>query len=63
MDAATGGEIKPAGVKKPLYGNWDPNAIFPIWMLAGIAYGMVELIRRVIPADVGEWTSLATRRK
>lgn len=24
----------------------------PIWAIAGIAYGMVELIRRVIPADI-----------
>ncbi|KAM0790850.1 hypothetical protein ACM66B_004693 [Microbotryomycetes sp. NB124-2] len=52
VDAATGGEIKPAGAKKPLYGSWDPNLIFVVWTLAGIAYGCVELIRRVIPADI-----------
>jgi MFS family permease len=52
VDAATGGQIKPAGVTKPLYGNWNPNVIFGVWTLAGISYGMVELIRRVLPADI-----------
>ncbi|KAK4050849.1 hypothetical protein OIV83_003271 [Microbotryomycetes sp. JL201] len=52
VDAATGGELKPAGAKKPLYGSWNPDLIFVVWTLAGIAYGMVELIRRVIPADI-----------
>lgn len=53
VDAATGGSIKKPGGKVD-YGSWNPNAIFIVWTLAGIAYGMVELIRRVIPADVGE---------
>ncbi|KAF8651045.1 hypothetical protein AX16_004908 [Volvariella volvacea WC 439] len=52
VDAATGGRIRPEGAEKPAYGNWDPNAIFVVWTLAGVAYGMVELIRRVIPADI-----------
>lgn len=52
VDAATGGKMKPPGAKTPLYGDWDPNVIFIVWTLAGIAYGMVELIRRVIPADI-----------
>ncbi|KAK4050724.1 hypothetical protein OIO90_004946 [Microbotryomycetes sp. JL221] len=52
VDAATGGEIKPAGAKKPLYGSFSPDAIFIVWTLAGVAYGCVELIRRVIPADI-----------
>ncbi|KAF8651057.1 hypothetical protein AX16_004920 [Volvariella volvacea WC 439] len=52
VDAATGGRIKPAGATKPVYGEWNPNAIFVVWTLAGVAYGMVELIRRVIPADI-----------
>lgn len=53
IDAATGGHIREPG-QKPHYGSWDADAIFPIWGLAGIAYGMVELIRRVIPADISE---------
>jgi len=52
VDAATGGHMKKKGSSKVLYGNWNPNAIFIIWTLSGIAYGMVELIRRVIPADI-----------
>ncbi|ORY89072.1 major facilitator superfamily domain-containing protein [Leucosporidium creatinivorum] len=51
IDAATGGHIREPG-QKPHYGSWDADAIFPIWGLAGIVYGMVELIRRVIPADI-----------
>lgn len=47
-----GGKIKPAGTSKVLYGSWNPNAIFIVWTLSGISYGMVELIRRVIPADI-----------
>ncbi|KAF9555664.1 MFS general substrate transporter [Agrocybe pediades] len=52
VDAATGGEIKPKGAKTPVYGTWNPNLIFVVWTLSGICYGMVELIRRVIPADI-----------
>jgi len=52
VDASTGGKMKPPGAKTPLYGDWNPNLIFVVWTLAGICYGMVELIRRVIPADI-----------
>ncbi|KAF9446584.1 MFS general substrate transporter [Macrolepiota fuliginosa MF-IS2] len=52
VDAATGGKMKPPGATAPIYGHWDANLIFLVWTLAGIAYGMVELIRRVIPADI-----------
>jgi MFS family permease len=52
VDAATGGKFKPHGAKTPSYGNWNANLIFVVWTLAGISYGMVELIRRVIPADI-----------
>jgi hypothetical protein len=34
----------------------------PIWGIAGIAYGMVELIRRVIPADICGGHVLRLRR-
>ncbi|KAH9476842.1 hypothetical protein JR316_0010758 [Psilocybe cubensis] len=52
VDASTGGKIKPDGAKTPVYGDWHPNLIFVIWTLSGVCYGMVELIRRVIPADI-----------
>jgi len=53
VDASTGGQIR-SNTKdnKVHYGNWNPNAIFAIWTFSGIAYGMVELIRRVIPCDI-----------
>jgi len=53
VDASTGGQIRfKTSDKKVHYGNWNPNAIFAIWTFSGVAYGMVELIRRVIPCDI-----------
>ncbi|KAH7100169.1 hypothetical protein BKA62DRAFT_706967 [Auriculariales sp. MPI-PUGE-AT-0066] len=52
LDAATGGHLKKSAKDAPSYGSWNPNLIFPIWAIAGVTYGMVELIRRVIPADI-----------
>lgn len=51
VDAATGGKIRQPG-GPVTYGNWPADLIFPIWGVAGIFYGMIELIRRVIPADI-----------
>ncbi|KAJ9113870.1 hypothetical protein QFC19_000063 [Naganishia cerealis] len=51
-DAATGGKPKMANGGKTKYGSWNPNGLFPIYVISGIAYGMVELIRRVIPRDI-----------
>ncbi|KIM33235.1 hypothetical protein M408DRAFT_61521 [Serendipita vermifera MAFF 305830] len=48
-DAATGGRIR---TDKNNYGSYNPDAIFPVYCATGIAYGMVELIRRVIPRDI-----------
>jgi MFS family permease len=58
IDAATGGKIKPSNYipmyenDYRYYGNYPTNLIIPIYCLAGIAYGMVELIRRIIPRDI-----------
>ena len=53
VDGATGGKIRALTPdNRVTYGSWDPDAIFPIYVLSGIAYGMVELIRRVIPRDI-----------
>lgn len=52
VDASTGGKVKPADASKPIYGSWNPDALFPVYCASGIAYGMVELIRRVIPRDI-----------
>jgi MFS family permease len=34
------------------WGSWSPYLLFVIFPVAGIFHGMVELIRRVIPADI-----------
>jgi hypothetical protein len=30
----------------------SPDVLFPLYMISGISYGMVELIRRIIPRDI-----------
>ncbi|TDZ18838.1 hypothetical protein Cob_v008136 [Colletotrichum orbiculare MAFF 240422] len=59
LDAATGGTFIPAAFRKnhpddewPYYGDYPNDAIIPIYTIAGVTYGMVELIRRVIPRDI-----------
>ncbi|KAL9932634.1 hypothetical protein V8E36_008333 [Tilletia maclaganii] len=52
-DAATGGRPKtmsPTG--NDFFGTYNPNALYPIFAISGISYGMVELIRHVIPRDI-----------
>ncbi len=52
-DAATGGVLKfKTPNNKTKYGTWSPNGLFPIYVISGISYGTVELIRRVIPRDI-----------
>lgn len=51
-DAATGGKPKILNGGKQKYGSWNPNGLFPIYIISGVAYGMVELIRRVIPRNI-----------
>ncbi|ETI24339.1 hypothetical protein G647_03708 [Cladophialophora carrionii CBS 160.54] len=59
VDAGTGGRFKPDNWDDNhdeddfgYYGNYNANGIIPIYCVSGIAYGMVELIRRVIPRDI-----------
>jgi MFS family permease len=58
VDVATGGRIKPADFKPEhendfsYYGHYQTDGIIPIYCITGITYGMVELIRRVIPRDI-----------
>lgn len=52
-DAATGGVLKfKTANNKTKYGTWNPNGLFPIYVISGVSYGTVELIRRVIPRDI-----------
>ncbi|KAK3113302.1 hypothetical protein LTR53_009552 [Teratosphaeriaceae sp. CCFEE 6253] len=59
VDASTGGYIKPRDWESThdeedfsYYGNWNTDGMIPLYCVSGIAYGMVELIRRVIPRDI-----------
>jgi MFS family permease len=55
VDAATGGTFKPKGAKEDdfsYYGKYNTDGMIPIFSATGIVYGMVELIRRVIPRDI-----------
>ncbi|KAK4139570.1 major facilitator superfamily domain-containing protein [Dichotomopilus funicola] len=50
IDAATGGTFMPVACKLALWYNTD--VMIPVYCVCGIVYGMVELIRRVIPRDI-----------
>ncbi|KAJ2913947.1 hypothetical protein MD484_g6478, partial [Candolleomyces efflorescens] len=52
-DAGTGGKFRtPSKPEESRYGTWPSNLLFLFWTVSGVCYGMVELIRRVIPADI-----------
>lgn len=34
------------------YGKFNTDGMIPIYAVCGVAYGMVELIRRIIPRDI-----------
>ncbi|KAK4095986.1 hypothetical protein N658DRAFT_437038 [Parathielavia hyrcaniae] len=59
IDAATGGTFMPAEYRIdhpdhewPYYGTYNTDVMIPVYCVCGIVYGMVELIRRVIPRDI-----------
>lgn len=55
LDAATGGKFVPSNHPKgdfSYYGDYDTDGMIPIFCVCGVVYGMVELIRRVIPRDL-----------
>ncbi|KAL7267559.1 hypothetical protein RUND412_009851 [Rhizina undulata] len=52
LDASTGGRIKKYNEGRENPGKWPASALFPLHCAAGIFYGMIELIRRVIPRDI-----------
>lgn len=59
VDAATGGTFVPKNWERDhhesdfaYYGDYKTDGMIPIYCFTGIAYGMVELIRRVIPRDI-----------
>lgn len=54
LEISTGGRIPGAsGSKSKTYwANWSPLAVYPIYAAIGLFSGMIELLRRVLPADV-----------
>ncbi|KAJ3016194.1 UNVERIFIED_CONTAM: hypothetical protein HDU68_012371 [Siphonaria sp. JEL0065] len=59
MEPITGGKLVIYVIKNgknspdpETYGDWSPYIIFPLFLSIGVAYGIVELIRRVIPRDI-----------
>ncbi|KAJ4990636.1 hypothetical protein SVAN01_03867 [Stagonosporopsis vannaccii] len=55
LDAATGGTFMPEGHPEKdfsYYGDYNTDGMIPIYCVCGVVYGMVELIRRVIPRDL-----------
>jgi MFS family permease len=58
VDAIKGGYIKPKDFEPinkndfSYYGKYNSDGIIPIYCITGVTYGMVELIRRVIPRDI-----------
>ncbi|EEP79166.1 conserved hypothetical protein [Uncinocarpus reesii 1704] len=59
LDASTGGTFVPAEFREKhprmdfhYYGKYNTDGMIPIYCVTGVVYGMVELIRRVIPRDI-----------
>ncbi|CAF4113597.1 unnamed protein product [Rotaria magnacalcarata] len=58
VDIATGGHIKPKDFVSldkhddRYYGRYNTNEIIPIYCITSVAFGMVELIRRVMSRDI-----------
>ncbi|OAL55430.1 hypothetical protein IQ07DRAFT_607780 [Pyrenochaeta sp. DS3sAY3a] len=55
LDAATGGKFVPRDHPEgdfSYYGDYNTDGMIPIYCVCGVVYGMVELIRRVIPRDL-----------
>ncbi|KAL2361691.1 hypothetical protein RJZ56_005417 [Blastomyces dermatitidis] len=69
VDASTGGTFVPKRFREnhprnhfSYYGKYNTDGIIPIYSVTGIAYGMVELIRRVMPRDLVGGNVLKLRR-
>jgi hypothetical protein len=52
LDKCTGGNMKTASVEDDIHGTWGTNALFPLYCISGVCYGMIELLKRVIPRDI-----------
>ncbi|KAI8814487.1 major facilitator superfamily domain-containing protein [Cladochytrium replicatum] len=68
LEGATGGSVPgyyenlKGSQNKATWGSWTPYLIYMIYPLAGIFHGMVELMRRVIPAEIVGGDAVKLRR-
>lgn len=44
--------MKKSQSEKEQSGNWVTDALFPLYCICGVCYGMIELVKRVIPRDI-----------
>ena len=52
LDPCTGGKIKASKSSDELHGRWNKDGLFPLYCLAGMCYGMIELVKRVMSRDI-----------
>ncbi|KAI8852883.1 hypothetical protein BC829DRAFT_430446 [Chytridium lagenaria] len=66
IEGATGGflpKVTTGGSKiSSTWGNWSPYLVMALYPIASIFWGMVELMRRVIPAEIVGDNSVKLRR-
>jgi quinol-cytochrome oxidoreductase complex cytochrome b subunit len=53
LDKCTGGMMKKSTEDNEAHGGrWPADALFPLYCVCGVCYGMVEVVKRVIPRDI-----------
>lgn len=52
IDRGTGGLMKNSTKDDEKHGGWATDALFPLYCICGVCYGMVEVVKRVIPRDI-----------
>ncbi|KAF8249511.1 hypothetical protein K440DRAFT_660007 [Wilcoxina mikolae CBS 423.85] len=52
LDKCSGGSMKKANVDDENHGGWNTNALFPLYCISGVCYGMIELLKRIIPREI-----------
>lgn len=51
IDKGSGGRMMgPDSVER--HGSWAADGLFPLYCICGVCYGMIELLKRVIPRDI-----------
>jgi hypothetical protein len=52
IEKCTGGSMKKSTEDHESHGKWPADALFPLYCVCGVCYGMVEVVKRVIPRDI-----------